>query len=119
MADRADITDRLPHAAAVYDHFASSVPVERRGTATFLQQAVGESGLRQKVFFLCTPWGWSSPAGLRQTLEFLSATVDTDLRTPLHLLRSTTHEHGLAVQLGLLAIGGGAGPSLTLYFWPK
>jgi hypothetical protein len=119
MADHSEIEEQLPHAAAVYDHFASSVPDQVRGTATFLQQAIDESGRHQKVFFFTRPWGWSSPTGLRLVLGFLSATVEIDLKTPLQLVRSTTRNHGLVVHLGLVAIGGNTNPSLTLYFWPK
>jgi hypothetical protein len=52
-------------------------------------------------------------------LGFLSAIVEIDLKTPLQLVRSVTRNHGLAVHLGLVAIGGNTSPSLTLYFWPK
>jgi hypothetical protein len=119
MADRSEITAQLPHAAAVYDHFARSVPDHMRGTAAFLQQVIDESGRHQKVFFFTRPWGWASPTGLGLVLKFLSARVKMDLRAPLHLVRSTTRDHSLAVHLGLVAIGGGVSPSLTLYFWPK
>ena len=119
MADRSEIEGQLPHAAAVYDHFASAVPGQVRGTATFLQQSIDEAGRHQKIFFFTRPWGWASPTGLGLLLGFLSATLEIDLRTPLRLVRSVTRHHGLAVHLGLVAIGGCTTPSLTLYFWPK
>jgi hypothetical protein len=119
MADRSEIEEQLPHAAAVYDHFASSVPGQVRGTATFLQQSIDGAGRHQRIFFFTRPWGWASPTGLGLMLGFLSAIVEIDLKTPLQLVRSVTRNHGLAVHLGLVAIGGNTSPSLTLYFWPK
>jgi len=119
MADRSEIDDQLPHAAAVYDHFARSVPGQVRGTATFLQQSIDVAGRHQKIFFFSRSWGWASPTGLGLLLGFLSATLEIDLITPLQRVRSATRQHCLALHLGLVAIGGGTSPSLTFYFWPK
>ncbi|MBB2909815.1 hypothetical protein FHS43_001061 [Streptosporangium becharense] len=109
--------DLLP-ARRVHDRFVSAARPRPSDRSLFLQVTHGPAGTRQKVFFFCSAWGWDGPDGLSALLGLLHREFDHDLG-PLLRLREATAAHGVAVRLGLIAVGGDPRrPRLTFYFWP-
>jgi hypothetical protein len=108
----------LRPARDLFEAFREDADASRHPRSLLLQTALDDNEPRQRLFFFCSAWGWSTPGGLERLLTFLDASLGVDLG-PLTVFSESTALHDVATRLSMAAVGADDGrTSVTFYFRP-